>query len=226
MDINEIKVKFNSVATNYDLERRELISCFDDFYGIAVDLLQTQKDSPKIVDLGAGTGLLSQFILLKYLNAQITLVDVSDKMLEMAQKRFVNNKNIKYVVADYYEYEFQGEYDFLVSALSIHHLANEQKAPLYKRCFDALNNFGCFVNADQFIFDAPSNDEFVFNRWKQKIESSSLAEANKYGAFERMKLDKPATVENNLKWLKEAGFKNVDMFYKYYNFGVIYGRRN
>lgn len=225
MNIEEIKNKFNSIATDYDVERRALISCFDDFYGISTDLLQTDSYSPKVIDLGAGTGLLTQFILLKYPDAQVTLVDISDKMIEMAQKRFTNNKNIKYVVADYYEYKFKEKYDFVVSALSIHHLTNEQKEELYAKCYEGLNNNGCFVNADQFIFNSQVNDKMVFNKWKQKIESSSLAEENKAGAFERMKLDRPATIENNLKWLKKAGFVNVDVFYQYYNFGVIYGKK-
>jgi tRNA (cmo5U34)-methyltransferase len=225
MDINNIKNKFNNIATEYDKERRSLISCFDDFYGIAVDMLQTEKAEPTVIDLGAGTGLLSQFILLKYPNAKITLVDVSDKMLEMAHVRFSDNKNISYVVSDYANYKFPDKYDFIVSALSIHHLTNEQKAGLYLNCYEALNVNGCFVNADQFIFDSKENDQLVFEKWKQRIEASPLSEDNKKGAFERMKLDKPATVEENLEWLKIACFRDVDLFYKYYNFGVIVGRR-
>jgi hypothetical protein len=38
-----------------------------------------------------------------------------------------------------------------------------------------------------------------------------------------MLFDKPATVENNLKWLEDASFFDVDIYYKYSNFGVIPG---
>ncbi len=43
--------------------------------------------------------------------------------------------------------------------------------------------------------------------------------------LDRMKLDKPASLENNLKWLERCGFVNVDVFYKYYNFCIIYGKK-
>lgn len=55
--------KFNQKAKEYDSERRALIPCFDDFYGIAIDCIDFKGDNPKVLDLGAGTGILSQFLL-------------------------------------------------------------------------------------------------------------------------------------------------------------------
>ena len=63
--------KFNQKAKEYDSERRALIPCFDDFYGIAIDCIDFKGDNPKVLDLGAGTGILSQFLLEKYPNAEI-----------------------------------------------------------------------------------------------------------------------------------------------------------
>ena len=65
--------KFNQKAKEYDSERRALIPCFDDFYGIAIDCIDFKGDNPKVLDLGVGTGILSQFLLEKYPNAEIVL---------------------------------------------------------------------------------------------------------------------------------------------------------
>jgi tRNA (cmo5U34)-methyltransferase len=37
--------------------------------------------------------------------------------------------------------------------------------------------------------------------------------------------DNPSTLENNLKLLENCGFINVDVFYKYYNFCLLYGKK-
>ncbi|BDZ69917.1 hypothetical protein [Methanobacterium petrolearium] len=40
-----------------------------------------------------------------------------------------------------------------------------------------------------------------------------------------MELDNPASLEDNLKWLDEIGYQDVDVYYKYYNFVVLYGKK-
>jgi len=50
-------------ASTYDAERRRLIPCFDEFYGVASELVvRFGADSPRILDLGAGRGILSAAI--------------------------------------------------------------------------------------------------------------------------------------------------------------------
>jgi tRNA (cmo5U34)-methyltransferase len=39
-----------------------------------------------------------------------------------------------------------------------------------------------------------------------------------------MPYDKTAPLEEQLRWLREAGFADVDCFYQYYNFAVYGGK--
>ncbi|MCP3921184.1 MAG: hypothetical protein GY714_01230 [Desulfobacterales bacterium] len=49
-----IKKGFDKVAKDYDIERKRLIPCFDDFYGASLELISSQKDDKiKVLDLGA-----------------------------------------------------------------------------------------------------------------------------------------------------------------------------
>ena len=72
---NFVKVKsaFNSIASVYDENRRKLIPCFDDLYSVPVSLVQNQIGNKKlnVLDLGAGTGLFTAFLLEKYPAAQV-----------------------------------------------------------------------------------------------------------------------------------------------------------
>lgn len=83
-----VKLLFDAGANDYDRQRGQLIPCFDEFYGMALSLADSSSPSPRILDLGAGTGLFSSMVMQKHPKAQFTLIDISDKMLEGARQRF------------------------------------------------------------------------------------------------------------------------------------------
>ncbi|GAA4719989.1 class I SAM-dependent methyltransferase [Brevibacillus fulvus] len=217
---------FDRVADQYDKQRRKLIPCFDDFYQIAVSLADTPKQQPRILDLGAGTGLLSAFLLERYPQAAVTLVDLSEKMLDVARERFRQRPQITFLHADYLTYEFSSSYDLIVSGLSIHHLPDPDKQRLYQKVFALLDPGGIFINADQ-VLGHTAYLEFLYkNDWRHKVESSGLSQEEIAAAYERTKLDQMATLEEQLRWLNHCGFSDVDCVYKYYNFAVMFARKN
>lgn len=220
-----VMAKFDEIASKYDEQRKKLIPCFDDFYSMAVSAAKTANDFPNILDVGAGTGLLSAFVMEKYPKASLTLVDISEKMLEMARVRFEKYPNVTYIVDDYTKHDFTEKFDVVISSLSIHHLTDMEKKNLYERIFSLLKADGVFVNADQVLGSTSYIDELYKTDWKQKVENSGLTRQEIMSAYERTKLDKMSTLEEQLNWLKEAGFSDVDCVYKYFNFVVLYGRK-
>lgn len=222
---NILKEKFNEVAERYDHQRESLIPCFHDLYGITVDLAESKSSKPKILDIGAGTGLLTKFLFEKYPEAEFTLIDMSEEMLKVAKSRFEDFNNFKYIIADYTTHDFEKSFDLIVSSLSIHHLEDNDKEKLYKKIYNALNEDGIFLNADQVIGPTHKLDKDYQMNWMKIIDNSDLSESEKRGAAERMKFDKPATLEDNLKWLRNCGFEDVDAYYKYYNFVIFYAKK-
>lgn len=222
---SEVKVKFNENASVYDGQRKKLIPCFEDFYSIAISIAEASNSTPCILDVGAGTGLLSFLILEKYPNANLTLIDISEKMLDVAKERFKDNPNITYLVADYTNYQFEKKYDVIISSLSIHHLTGEEKKHLYHAIYSSLNRNGVFVNADQVLGETPFIELLYKRDWKYKVENSGLSKEEILSAYERTTLDKMSTLDDQINWLKDIGFTDVDCVYKYFNFVVIYGRK-
>ena len=85
----DIEKQFNQIAHEYDSNRKRFIPCFDDFYINSTDFILSNIDVPKrIVDLGAGTGLLSYFWYKRCPTAEYILIDIADKMLNVARKRY------------------------------------------------------------------------------------------------------------------------------------------
>lgn len=220
-----LKEKFSQGAEEYDQQRKHVIPCLEDLYEITCNLATVENPQPKILDLGAGTGLLTSYLHDRYPEGHFTLLDLSDEMLEIARARFENAPNFRYMVADYLKEDFEGFYDVIVSSLSIHHLEHENKKFLYKKVYKNLSPGGIFLNADQVLGPHPNNEEEYQQNWMNKIDVGSLSDAEKKIILDRMELDNPALLLDNLKWLEEGGFNDVDTYYKYYNFVVIYGKK-
>lgn len=160
---SSVKHLFDIVAQDYDMQRKQLIPCFDDFYGMALDLMESSKDTPHILDLGAGTGLLSGMLLQKYPNARLTLMDISEKMLRMARPRFAGTDQVQYVVGDYTKHAFTSSYDMIISSLSIHHLTHVDKKNVFGTVYKMLEPGGLFINADQVQGRTPETDAYYRN---------------------------------------------------------------
>lgn len=221
MEVHEV---FDNHAKDYDKERRDLIPCFDDFYGIAIDVIDINKYNPKVLDLGAGTGLLSLFLLEKYPNAKVTLIDLADNMLNQARIRFKDNHNIVYINDNYITHDFDSKFDIIISSLSIHHLSHEDKFKLYDKYVHLLNDGGVFVNADLLLDEDSAVETFFFKKTDdivlEKITQESFEKANK-----RRKYDNQETVNYQLDCLKKSGCKQVGLPYKFYNYGVLWGKK-
>lgn len=220
-----VKQQFDAVANDYDRQRRQLIPCFDDFYGMALSLVESAEPAPRILDLGAGTGLFSGMVLQKFPKAELTLVDLSDRMLDGARERFKHADNVRYIVADYASHAFQETYDAVVSSLSIHHLTHPDKRQLFAAVHGMLREGGVFVNADQVAGNTPASDAYYRKRWLESIGASGLAQEAIDASIERRKVDINAKLDDQIHWLKEAGFREVDCMYKYLDFAVFYGRK-
>lgn len=220
-----LKEKFDQNAELYDRQRSLVIPYMDELYNIMTDLAINEIPAPKILDLGAGTGLLTMHLLKRYDQAEFVLIDLSEEMLKIAKRRFAERTNLKYVVGDYVKYNFKDKFDIIISSLSIHHLQHEDKRILYGKIYKMLNKGGIFLNADQVEAPTPANELIYQENWMNKIDDGSLGEKEKKSIIDRMKLDRPATLDDNLKWLENIGFKDVDVFYKYYNFVVLHGKK-
>ena len=223
-----VGVLFGTGARDYDRARRQLVPNFDDFYGAVFDLLIFEEDRPlRVLDLGAGTGLLSAMVAERFPDARITLTDISEEMLEMAQRRFpAGPTRFDFRVMDYTGEEGWGEYEIIVSALSVHHLEDSDKQRVFRKVYESLLPSGAFVNADQVLGAKPEIEERYHGYWLRRVRGSGVADQDLNAALERMKEDKSATLASQLVWMKEAGFDSIDCVYKDYQFAVYGGYKS
>jgi tRNA (cmo5U34)-methyltransferase len=221
--MNSLKEQFNQIADKYDSQRPKLIPCFDDFYTICLPLIDRLPTLKTVLDIGAGTGLFTQFIYQQRPDLHFTLVDISGDMLSVAKERFAGADNVTFEELDFSKWPLEHKYDLIISSLAIHHLEDDQKSTLYQNIYNALNPGGMFINADQVKGRTPWFDNYYKSHWRKTIFESGLDETALSSAVERVKLDKFGHLQEQLRMLDQAGFAEADCIYKHNNFVVFAG---
>lgn len=221
-----IEEQFNIVAKEYDGNRRKFIPCFDDFYGNTTRFIASNIPYPqRVADLGAGTGLLSQFWFGHFPLAEYVLTDVAEEMLDVAKRRFLGKDNVTCIVQDYTDKLPDGLFDVMMSALSVHHLEDEDKMFLFHRIYDRLPENGLFVNYDQFCAGQMEMEKWYNSYWESQLATSGLTKKDITLWLERKKFDRECSVEQEIEMLSRSGFPIVKCVYAYQKFAVIVAKK-
>jgi tRNA (cmo5U34)-methyltransferase len=218
---------FSAHAQDYTALRRRLVPGYDAFYGAVVDVLTLLGADRvhRVLDLGAGTGLLSAQVAAAFPDARIDLLDASEPMLREARGRLGESAGAVHVadMARLGAIRFEPPFDAIVSALAIHHLADDDKRVLMAAVRRRLRPGGVFVNAEQVAAPSAGLTAVYEQRWAADCRALGASGDELDAARERMRHDRCADVETQLQWLREAGFATADCVYKSWRFAVMVG---
>lgn len=221
---------FDEAAPGYDQGCRRFVPDLDGFYGAVVrDLPFGPDEELRVLDLGAGTGLLSATVAEKFPAARITLVDLSVEMLRVARRRFEGHPGrFEFRVMDYAREPLPGGprgFDLVVSALSFHHLTHGDKRVTFEKVHASLASGGRFVNADQVQGETPEAER-PHHEHRPCRAPEAVPEEDPKAASPRMEAVEEATpLREQMAWLREAGFEEVECYYENNRFAVYGGRK-
>ena len=202
----------------------------------------TGRPIRRFLDLGSGSGLLSIAILTRHPEAKATLVDFSEPMMEAARDLLGEDTNLpSFVLADLNSPSWvqnvrsEAPYDAIVSGFTIHHLSNERKAAIYGELFTLLAPGGMFINVEHVasastwveqIWDGAMIDSLTEYNEQQRTGQTRGMVAKAYANRPDQGANVLVPVETQLGWLKDAGFSDVDCYFKYFEMAVIGGRKS
>jgi tRNA (cmo5U34)-methyltransferase len=223
-DLHPAASAFDAHAQEYDALRKRLVPTFDALYGTAVEALDLLSEPPRrVLDLGAGTGMMSRFVRAAHPSCELVLLDSAPRMLEEA--RAAVQAPATFAAGDLRDALPNGPFDATVSALAIHHLSDEQKMSLFERVHGVLHEGGVFVNAEHVAAPSPEL-EGHYQSWHEHTSRELGATNGEWAAAQgRMSHDQKVDVPTQLGWLEDAGFIDVDCLFKRYGFAVLLGRR-
>ncbi len=218
---------FDEAAGDYDRLRQRLVPGLDALHGAVVEGIPFGTKQPlRVLDLGAGTGLLSAVVAERYPRSRVTLVDLSVEMLRVARRRFAPEpERFEFRVMDFARKGLPGGYDLVVSALAIHHLTDGDKREVFEKIRGALVAGGLFVNMDQVLGETPDEEAEHEAWWLRRVREAGASVDDLAAASNRMRADKCATLTAQLRWLEEAGFEDVETRHRHHRFAVYSGRK-
>jgi tRNA (cmo5U34)-methyltransferase len=188
------------------------------------------EDTFTFLDLGAGTGAASSAVLADYPNASAILAEYSTLMMaegSTALARFAGR--YRYVEFDMNTAEWPAAVpvplDAVISALSIHHLPDARKQNIFREIRERLKPGGWYINYDPVRAPDPTM-ESVWERVNDRYDprgpfnraNRTPQELARYENHVRYMIP----LEPQLQWLRDAGFANIDVFWKRLDW-VIYG---
>ena len=202
---------FDARATGYDDHMRDYIftdATFAQFYQ-AVSLPISETDEPlNILDLGCGTGLEIEFLLSRVPNALITGVDLSENMLDLLRARYAAHMGQITLVEDSYLTIPFGikVWDYVISAMSLHHVLRDTKRNLYGKVRAALKLGGKYIEGDSVVF-AETKKELLAEYDEYTAELPQAPDGHYH-------IDVPLTIDAQRALLLEAGFRDFQLVWQ------------
>jgi ubiquinone/menaquinone biosynthesis C-methylase UbiE len=109
----------------------------------------------KILDLGAGYGGLTQFLMRHFSNATAVCQDGSEEMAKLGRERMKDFAGrFSYVVCDFsmpgWSRKLKGQFEAVVSSIAIHNVREGRiVGAIYREAFPLVKPGGCFLNFDR-----------------------------------------------------------------------------
>jgi tRNA (cmo5U34)-methyltransferase len=161
----------------------------------------------RVLDLGTGDGRLLAAIRDRYPDAMAVGIDTSEPMLARAADRFdadplveLHPHNLDLPLTDL------GPFDAVISGLAIHHLEDERKRALFEEIHSLLMPGGVFANLDL----VASASARLHEHFRQEI-----------GRAQDDPTDRLADLSDQMGWLRNAGFTEVDCHFKWLELSLM-----
>lgn len=194
----------------------------------------------RVLDVGGGWGPVTEVVLDTFPRAQVVLHDFSEAMLEDARRRLARHgAAVSFYLGDLLSSDWSkglaGPFDAVVSSIAIHNVRFPDRIrAIYREIFPLVGIGGCFINLDHMATSTLANGAIRHaqamerrqkiyaetGEWKSLEELTTRRGGGRSQAYgeprsedlRRIDSVEPATLVNQLCWLREAGFDAVDCF--------------
>lgn len=195
-------------------------------------LKNLNKNHNTIVDLGCGTGILTQKFYEK--GYDITGIDKSKEMIKQAINK---NKNIKYLSKDFLNIDDFKNIDVFISTCdSLNYIIDiDNIFLLFQKIYHSLNNNGLFIFdlnsiykykvllGNNTYFDETENSMYIINNsFSDEINEYSLTLFNKtdndlYQRYDEFHYQRYYSIEIIYHMLKNIGYSSIKYYSDYEN---------
>jgi len=218
----------------------EVASVFDDmlnrsvpFYkenlNLEIDILKNfLNDNDKVVDLGSSTGTFL-IELAKKSNKKLNLIgiDNSKAMIERSRKKAkAFGVKINFLENDILLSDFSNS-KAIISNYTIQFIRPLKREKLIKKIYNSLRDDGIFLMSEKLVSENKKLNKIMIDLYydyKKAMGYSEFEIAQKREALENVLI--PYTMNENIQMLKEAGFKDIEVIFRWNNFATFIAFKN
>lgn len=206
----------------------------------------TPQEEFTLVELGAGSGVLARSILETYPRCSYLALDGSALMrarLEQTLAPFgprASTRDFELGASDW-RAALPAPLRCVVSSLTIHHLVADGKRRLYTDLATRIERGGALLIADLIQPGVPRAAAIFARQWDDAVRAQSLALHSDLSGYEQFRadqwnnfamnpdgadeIDHPSHLFEQLLWLHDAGFAQVDCFWMHAGHAIFGGYR-
>ena len=216
----------------------EVASVFDDmlnrsvpFYKenlkLQIDILKNflQKDD-LVIDLGSSTGTFL-IELTKKVDIKAIGLDNSPAMIKRAKnKAKAFGSSAEFIETDFLEYDLSNA-KAIVANYTIQFVRPLKREKLIKKIYNSLQENGIFLMSEKLITENKKLNKImidIYYEYKKEMGYSEFEIAQKREALENVLI--PYTMDENIEMLKNAGFKIVEIIFRWNNFASFIAFKN
>lgn len=218
------------VAEVFDDMVSRSVPFYDEIHRIILDLVDRAYKGGTIYDLGCSTGTTFS-IIAEHLRKQnkdlpeFIGIDNSPSMLKKCHEKMKKHKVSQafFECADLAEVVFKKS-DMIIMNYTLQFIKPAKRQLLLNNIYKSLNKDGVFILSEKIKSNKTSINDLLIELYydfKRRNGYSELEISQKREALENVLI--PMTPEKQIEQLKEAGFKKVEMIFRWYNFSCYMG---
>ncbi|HLV97877.1 MAG TPA: class I SAM-dependent methyltransferase [Ktedonobacterales bacterium] len=183
---------------------------------ILVSLIEeTYQQGAAILDLGIGSGLVEAVLFARRPDAYIVGVESSAAMIDLAKRRLASFES-HYTIIQHDFSDIDGlalpakEYQMVMSVQALHHITHVQQQKVFQFVANLLPAGGLFLLMERIALD-PAHFADIYRSVWNRLERVGEVQSGWTGDYFLQRLehkeDYPASLEELLAWMREAGLR-------------------
>ncbi len=231
--VEEIRQRFDAEVAVYSNLETGQVATVDATLSmslVAEAAAVTTPHAKELLDVGCGGGNYTLKLLQSLPNLNVTLVDLSQQMLDCAVSRIrpQTSGTVTAIHSDMRELQLgEQRFDVIVAAATLHHLRTDDEwRSVFQKFHAALKPSGSIWIFDLIESPIPKIQAIHWRRYGEYLTSVG-GEAYRDELFTRIiREDTPRSIVFQLDLLREVGFREVEILHKnscYAAFGAVKG---
>lgn len=181
-------------------------------------------DSSLVYDLGASTGEAIRRTYDRHAGKKLKFiaVDASKDMIQKAKEKLFDVPDVQFLISDLNNPFRIENASIVLSILTLQFLEPRSRPRLLKEIFNGLQEGGALILVEKVMGNTPRFDEMwvdLHHDMKRRNGISDYEISVKNQALRGVLL--PYSLRANTRLVRQAGFQEIDLFFKWYNWAGI-----